>query len=488
MKQLSSLDAQFLHVESSTTTGHIGALLTLGHSSGPERSLTLESVRDLMEQRLHLHPAFRQRLVEVPLGLGLPYWVDDPEFDLEYHLREIALPAPGDSAQLAEQVARIHARPLDRSRPLWEMYLIHGVQGDRAALYYKIHHAAIDGISGAEILTAILDRTVEPREVPPPAQDWSPEPLPGWTEVVARSAVSNTRNTALGMLRMPRSLSYLADLPGAANFPGAKTVAQIADATVALTSRRIRPRHSKARELTVPHTPFNGPITAHRRLAYGSVPLEKVKKVKNAWGLTVNDVVMAMATTALRRWLLDHDALPDIPLVVAVPVSARGEGHGTQGNNISVMLATLPTHLADPSARLQAVHESMREAKESFEALPATLLQDLSAVLPTALSSLSSKALFQLATMPGLPFNLFISNVPGPQMPLYVAGVQVTGIHPVSAVTSITGGLNITLFSYGGALDFGLLACREMVPDLWKVIDYLEEAADELLSLADAAG
>ena len=488
MKQLTSLDAQFLNVESSTTTGHVGALLPLDPSTAPGGRLSLESVRDLMEQRLHLYPAFRQRLIEVPLGLGLPYWVDDPEFDLEYHLRDIALPAPGDEQQLGEQVARIHARPLDRSRPLWEMYLVHGVHGDGAALYYKIHHAAIDGVSGAEILATLLDPTVEPREVGLPDEDWAPEPLPGVPEVIARTSVANARLTARSLVRLPRSLSYLADLPGAANIPGARQVSAVADAALALTSRRIRPRQHAARALEVPHTPFNGPITAHRRVAYGSVPLEQVKKIKDAFELTVNDVVMTLTTTALRRWLLDHDALPSIPLVAAVPVSVRARGsEGIAGNQISVMIASLPTHIADPGERLEAVHASMLEAKDSFEALPATLLQDLSAVLPTALSSLSSKALFRLATVPGLPFNLFVSNVPGPQLPLYVAGARVLGIHPVSAVTRVTGGLNVTLFSYDGALNFGLVASREMVPDLWNMIGYLTDAVDELLAVADSA-
>ena len=488
MKQLTSLDAQFLNVESSTTTGHVGALLPLDPSTAPGGELTLESVRDLIEQRLHLCPTFRQRLIEVPLGLGLPYWVDDPDFDLEYHLRDVALPAPGDEQQLGEQVARIHSFPLDRSRPLWEMYLIHGLEGDGAALYYKIHHAAIDGVSGGEILATLLDSTVEPREVGLPDDDWAPQQLPSLAEVIARTSVANAQLTARSLVRLPRSLSYLADLPGAANFPGARQVSAVADAALAMTSRRIRPRQHTARALEVPHTPFNGPITAHRRFAYGSVPLEQVKKIKNAFELTVNDVVMALTTTALRRWLLDHDALPTIPLVAAVPVSVRAHGaEGIAGNQISVMIASLPTQIADPVDRLEAVHASMLEAKDSFEALPATLLQDLSAVLPTALSGLSSKALFQLATVPGLPFNLFVSNIPGPQLPLYVAGARVQGIHPVSAVSRVTGGLNLTLFSYDGVLNFGLIACREMVPDLWKMIGYLADAADELVTAAGAA-
>jgi len=210
-----------------------------------------------------------------------------------------------------------------------------------------------------------------------------------------------------------------------------------------------------------------------------------VKQVKNAFGLTVNDVVMAMATGALRRWLLDHDALPPIPLIAAVPVSIRTDGEKSSlGNQISVMLAALPTNLPDPAERLGAVAEAMSEAKAEFEAVPATILADVAATVPTAFSGLASRALFRLVTVPGPPFNLFVSNIPGPQLPLYVAGARVRGIHPVSAVTDLTGGLNITLFSYDGALDFGLIASREMVPDVWHLIDYLAEELDELVKLA----
>ncbi|HYO34095.1 MAG TPA: wax ester/triacylglycerol synthase domain-containing protein, partial [Nocardioidaceae bacterium] len=177
-QQLSSLDAEFLYVESATTVGHVGALLMLDPASAPGGQLSLDRVREVLEPRLHLAPQLRQRLVQVPLGLGLPYWIDDPDFDIEFHLREIGLPAPGSSEQLAEQVARIHARPLDRTRPLWEMYLIHNVAGGHQALYSKIHHAAIDGVTGAEILATILDTTVEPRVVEPPDEYWAPEPLP----------------------------------------------------------------------------------------------------------------------------------------------------------------------------------------------------------------------------------------------------------------------------------------------------------------------
>jgi diacylglycerol O-acyltransferase / wax synthase len=493
VKQLSSLDTQFLHVESTTTTGHVGGVLLLDPSTVPGGELTLDGLRALFEARIHLAAPLHERLVEVPLGLGNPYWIHDPAFDLEYHLREVALPQPGTAEQLGEQVSRIHARPLDRARPLWEAYLIHGLEGGLVALYTKVHHAAIDGISGAAILATILDVTVEPRAVEPPAPDWQAGEVPGSITLAAHGLASSAARSGQILTSLPRSLPHLADLPGAKNLPGVRVVSDLADSALSKLTGGAAGGRGDERDLTVPRTPFNGPITAHRRFSYGSVPLDDVKRVKNAFGLTVNDVVMAMATAALRRWLIDHDALPPIPLVAAVPVSIRtdaasSEGEGTDhlGNQISVMLAHLPTQIADPAERLKAVAEAMSEAKAQFEAVPATILSDLSAAIPTALSGLASRALFRLVTVPGLPFNLFVSNVPGPQLPLYVAGARVRGIHPVSAVTDLTGGLNITLFSYDGALDFGLIACREMVPDVWRLIDHLSEALEELVSLAPA--
>jgi diacylglycerol O-acyltransferase len=487
MKQLSSLDTQFLHVESATTTGHVGGVLILDPSTAPTGQLALEDLRALYEARLHLAAPLHERLVEVPLGLGNPYWVHDPDFDLEYHLREVALPPPGSPEQLGEQIARIHARPLDRSRPLWEVYLIHSLENGQVALYAKVHHAAIDGISGAEILATILDVTVEPRTVDPPDAEWEPGKLPDRYTLAVRGIASSVVQSGRALTSLPRSLPHLADLPGAKNLPGVRRVSDLADSAVSLVTRgsASSPADKGRRDLTVPRTPFNGGITAHRRFAYGSVPLDDVKRVKNAFGLTVNDVVMAMATGVLRRWLLDHDALPPIPLVAAVPVSIRSDGDkGSLGNHISVMLAELPTQLADPEERLQAVAEAMSEAKAEFEAVPATILSDVSAAVPTALAGLASRALFRLVSVPGPPFNLFVSNIPGPQLPLFVAGARVRGIHPVSAVTDLTGGLSITLFSYDGALNFGLIACREMVPDLWQLIDYLAEELDELVKLA----
>jgi WS/DGAT/MGAT family acyltransferase len=485
MRQLSSLDAQFLHVESSTTVGHVGCLILLDPAQAPGGELGLDRLREVLEPRLHLAAPLRQRLVSVPLGLGRPYWVDDPDFDIEFHLREIGLPAPGDDAQLAEQVARVHARPLDRTRPLWEMYLIHNVSGGRQGLYSKVHHAAIDGVSGAEILATIMDVTVEPRVEEAPDELWAPDPLPTPGELVGRGLAAMAAQPFELIRTLPTSLPHLAELPGAGLVPGAQVISDVADSLVKMASAGAMGRQVQPRKLTTPRTPLNGAITAHRRFAFGSLPLEDIKTVKNAFAMTVNDVVMALCTSALRRWLLDHDGLPDIPIVVAVPVSIRTDESGANGNQVSVMLAEMPTNLADPGERLAAVHVAMADAKTQFDAVPASILQDLTAVIPTALSGLAARAIFSIMTVGVFPFNLFISNVPGPQLPLYVGGARVLGVYPASAITDLTGALNITLFSYDGALDFGLIACRELVPDVWKIIGYLRDSLDELLALVE---
>jgi diacylglycerol O-acyltransferase / wax synthase len=467
MRQLSPLDAQFLMIESPTTVGHVGSLIVVDPSTAPEEAWGLDAMRRVIEARLHLIPIFRQRLVEVPLGLTHPYWVDDPDFDIEFHIRELAIPAPGSPRQLGEQVARIHARPLDRRRPLWELYVISGLANGRAAVYSKVHHSAIDGVSGAEILGTVLDIRPEPRQVEPESEPFVPRALPSKANLVRRGLPRLAVQSLQVARTMPKALWYVAQLQGAG---GQRR-----------TERGVAPGRSKA-----PRTPFNGPITAHRRFAFDSLPLADIKTVRKRFGGTANDIVMVLCASALRRWLLDHGSLPDGPLIAAVPVSVRKRGEkGAGGNQISVMFAELPTHVADPEARLVAIRTAMDDAKARFDAVPASMLRDLSVLVPTAGSGLAARSLFNLATVPGPLFNLFISNVPGPQIPLYLAGAKVEGVYPVSAVTSVTGGLNITLFSYNGSLDFGLIACREMVPDLWSLIDYLKEALAELVELSE---
>jgi len=486
MRQLTALDMQFLNIETSTTVGHVAGLSILDPSTAPDGTVTVDRLRDLLAERLHLAKPLRWRLVEVPFGFDRPYWIEDPEFDLEFHVREIALPAPGDQQQLGEQVSRLHSRPLDRRRPLWEFYLIHGVEGGHQALYGKVHHAAIDGVSGAEILGVLMDLTPEPRKVAPPDAEWQPEKAPGQLTLVRKGVLHAATRPVKTLRALPRTLPHLDELPGAHLVPGTGVVADVTGAVSRLAhlapARRKVPDRPK---LDVPRTPFNGPITPHRRFAFGSVPLDEVKAVKNAFGLSVNDVVMALCTTTLRRWLIAHDALPGKPLVAAVPVSVRTKAQeGTAGNQISVMLAPLPTNLDDPLARIEATREVMLVAKRRFNALPASLLQEFSELLPTALSGLAARAAFKVVARSTPPFNLFISNVPGPQIPLYSVGARMIRHYPVSAITDASGGLNITVFSYDGHVDFGFVACREMVPDVWNMVDYLRDALDEMIALA----
>ncbi|MFL6053905.1 MAG: WS/DGAT/MGAT family O-acyltransferase [Actinoallomurus sp.] len=476
MRQLSALDAQFLNVESGGTVAHIAGLATLGPAGTPTGRLTLDDLMELMRRRLPMVRQFRWRLAEVPLGLDHPYWIEDPDFDLEYHVREIALPEPGDDRQLADQVARLHQRPLDRGRPLWEMYLIQGLRGGRIALYAKIHHALIDGVAAAQIVAALLDLEPEPRGVDV-ADDWRPEDPPNaWSLLAgaaARAAVHPLRTTG-GLLR---AVPYLDTLPLVERLPG------IGALTGALRMAVRMGDVPPQADLTAPRTPFNGPVTRHRRVAFGSLPLDEVKKVRHALGVSVNDVVMALCAGALRRWLIDHDALPGRPLIAAVPVSTRALDDETHGNQVSAMFTPLPTHLADPEARVAAMRDTMTTAKRRLVATPERWLEDLTAVVPPAFGGLAVWALFRLGPSAMPPINLVISNVAGPQFPLYLCRAEVLAYYPLSVVSDLSGGLNITVFSYNGNLDIGLTACREMVPDVWSLIDHLGEALEELKRL-----
>jgi len=486
MRQLSPLDAMFLNIESASTVGHVGGLAIFDPSGRPSGRVSVDDVRSLIDERLHLLPPFRWRLVQVPLGLDYPYWIEAPEFDLEFHVREIALPAPGSDRQLAEQVGRIAARPLDRGRPLWELYVIDGLESGHVAWLSKIHHAAVDGMSGAEILGTLMDPSPEGAETAGSPRDWTPERPPGQLELLRRSLLGMAAQPVRALRSTPRTLPNLAELPGASNVPGVGTVAELARRAARLAG--IGPEEGSVIErprMSAPRISLNGAISPHRRFAFTSLPLDDVKAVKRAFGATVNDVVMAICAAALRLWLIDHDELPEEPLLTAVPVSVRTpEQVGTYGNRVSVIIAPLPTHLPDPLGRLEAMHEAMRSAKERHQALPASLMQDYTQFIPSALAARASRATLRLAASQRVVpiYNVLISNVPGPQHPLYSAGARLVANYPVSAVSD-GAGLNITVLSYCGHLDFGLIACREMVRDLWNVVDYLGDALEELKAL-----
>ncbi|HEU5391848.1 MAG TPA: wax ester/triacylglycerol synthase family O-acyltransferase [Streptosporangiaceae bacterium] len=475
MQQLSGLDASFLALETANTTGHVGGLSILDPSDAPA-PLNLARLTEVMAERLPLVPVLRQKLLNVPLGLDQPYWVDDPDFDIEYHVREIALPRPGSDAQLNEQVSRLHARPLDRSKPLWELYLITGLAKKRAAVYTKIHHAAIDGASGVELLTVLFDLSPAGRELPPaePFRAASPPPLPALALAAKAAARLAWRpvQTARITNELVKVIPTLA--PAVNTLVGNMLGLNRGDGTVIAT----RPGRA-------PATPFNRSITPHRRFAFRSVDLATVKAVKNAFGVSVNDVVMAMCAGALRRWLLDHDALPDQPLIAMIPVSVRDpSAKGALGNRVSAMLAPLPTSVTDPALRLQIVHSATQVAKAQQAAIPQGLVDQISDFAVPALTARAARVVFATGVLHRLPpFNVTISNVPGPNTQVYLCGARLLAHYPVSVVTDGQG-LNITLIGYLGQLHFGLVSCRELVPDIDTLAGYL---TDELALLEKAA-
>ena len=479
MRQLTSVDTQFLALESSRQTGHVGGLAMLDPSTTPSGKLDASDMCRLMAERVPLLPPMRWRLVEVPFGLDYPYWIDDEDFDLDFHIRELALPPPGNREQLGEQVARIMARPLDRARPLWELYLIHGVEGGLTAMLTKVHHAVIDGLSGAEIMSILLDLEPRGRELPPPEPGDGLDVQPGEVEMLARGLLGLPRYP----LRMLRSLpSALPNLDETAfnTLPGAGLVARAAGRL-----QRIGRGDGEVVErmsLRPPRTTFNGRISAHRRFVFGQLSLDDVKAVKNEHGYTVNDVVVALCAGAVRRWLVEHDELPVDPLVAQIPISVRTEEEaGTYGNRIVLMHAPLFTNVEDPLDRLHRTHEALRVMKERHRALPADLLRDANHFIPPAVFSRAARATFALSSRdPGRPsWNLVISNVPGPQVPLYCAGARLVANYPVSVITDGMG-LNITVMSNLGNLDFGIVADRDQMPDVWRMIDWLGESLEEL--------
>jgi len=483
VRQLSSLDTQFLALESPRQTGHVAALVVLEPTTAAGERVDAERLKALLEERLPALPPMRWRLTQVPLHLDYPYWVDDPEFDLDFHVRELALPTPGSDRQLAAQVARIFSRPLDRSRPLWELYVIHGLESGDVAVLTKIHHAVVDGMSGAEIAGLLLDLEPQGREPPEPVADDGAH-VPSDTELLARGLLGLSRYPLRALRSIPGAIPNIEETPFAV-LPGAGLLGRVGRG-----AQRTLRRDGSARggpRFVAPKTSFNTRISAHRRFAFGTLPLADVKAVKNAYGATVNDVVVAICASAVRRWLIAHEELPDEPLVAQIPVSVRtSEQAGTYGNRILIMAAPLATDEEDPVKRLHAGREAMLELKERHKALPADLLQDINHFIPPAVFARAAQLTFRLSTSgAGRPtWNLVISNVPGPPFPLYMAGARAKAFFPVSVITDGLG-LNITVMSLDGQMNIGIVADREQMPDVWKLIGWMREGLDEL---AQAAG
>jgi diacylglycerol O-acyltransferase len=467
MERLSGLDASFLYLETPTSHMHVTGIMVLDPSTTPG-GYDFAKTKELVAGRLHLVPQFRRRLAMVPFQLHHPVWVEDPDFDLDYHVRRIAAPAPGGPEELAEVAGEIASRQLDRGRPLWEMWIIEGLENGHIAVVAKMHHCTIDGVSGANMMVHLFDMEPEPAPQPAP-EEWKPERLPSELELVTYALRSRAQRP----------------------WQAVQIVPKIAGAAInVVRSRRNPDVASPPAPLTAPRTSFNGSITPHRKVAFARVSLDDIKAVKNAFGTTVNDVVLAVVAGALRRYLLSRGELPDKPLVACVPISVRddeGAGQGEGSNQVSAMFTSLATHFDDPIERLHAIHDITKGAKEEHKAIGADLLMSLTEFAAPRLWARGADmySRMRLAERHPVIHNLVVSNVPGPPFPLYFAGARLVAMSPLGPVFP-GAGLNITVLSYLDSVDFGFMACRESVPGLWDVAAAIGESLEELKKAAAA--
>lgn len=463
MERLTGLDAGFLYMETSTQHLHTLKIAVLDTSTVPG-GYSFERVKEVLAERLHLLPPFRRRVVDMPLGVHHPVWVEDPDFDLDHHVRRAQVAAPGNRRRFDEVISDIAGVPLDRRRPLWEVWVAEGLEDDHIGFVAKVHHCVADGVKAAELLTNVFDLEPDAPDLAPPADAWTPEPVPSRRDLFVRALRARLRQ----LLWIPGLLRR--------TFQGIRNVDR---------RRRADPTRSPPVPFTAPNLPFNRALTPRRIFVSASLSLPDAKAVKNAVGVTVNDVVLAVTTTALRRWLLAHRALPDRPLVAGVPVSTRTPGEAALANRVSNLFTALPVELDDPLARLRAIHEVMKDAKEQHHALGGEMLADWWELAPPGPVGGGARLYSRLALADRHrpPINLVVSNVPGPREPLYIAGAQLVGIWSMGPILENIG-LNVTVWSYVDALEFGVVACPETMPDLAELPDTLHDALDELTKAA----
>ena len=459
--RLTAIDASFLAQEHQASHMHVGALILL---EGPPPAH--EDFRDGLESRLHLIPRYRQKLKFPRFEMGRPFWVDDPRFNLDYHVRQTALPAPGTDEQLRQLAGRIYSQRLDRSKPLWELWVVHGLTDNRFAMISKTHHAMVDGVSGVDIATVLFDLSPIPPEDPPPAQGWTPHPEPSQVELVAEGVK--------GLVKTPLEIAGRA--AGALQHP-MRSVGEVREAAEAIGEV------AWAGLNPAPDIPLNQPIGPHRRVFWVRSRLEDFKVVKNELGGTVNDVVLTVVSGALRRWLRARGVRTEgLELRALVPVSIRGEDqHGQLGNRIAAMRGPLPVYVDSPVERLRIVSEAMEGLKESKQALGAEVLAGLQGFAPPTILAQASRLNFSTRL-----FNLIVTNVPGPQFPLYMQGRELLEIVPMAFLPD-DHAMAIAIMSYNGKVDFGLLGDYDAMPDLEDFGGMLEESLEELLSAAGKA-
>ena len=483
MKQLSGMDSMFLNLETADAPMHIGGVTMLDLARAPQ-DFGFETVRQRIAERLHLLPSFRRRLVSMPLNLVPPFWIEDPDFRFDQHVQKVQLKAPGRDAQLAELVAALAGTALPRDRPLWAFYYVEGLSRKRAACISIIHHACIDGVSGAELLSKLLDLEAVAAPLPPPVTHWDPDELPQVIDrllFTAKQAWSRHRQ----FVGLVRSSAPVAWQLGKALIGRGEAAPDAATPPAEGADPALLPESFKA----APRTRFNVSIDARRSYAFRSLSLPRIKALKRALSITVNDAVLAICAGALRQYLLEKDELPERPLVAAVPISVRSREHRQAGGNrIAMLTVELPTQYADPLQRVAAVSRSTGKLKRVHRAVPAKMLMDWMELPTPALMARAARLYENFVNSDRLkpPVNVLISNVPGPPVTLYLAGAPLLANYPIS-IPYHGLALNITVLSYRDQLDVGLTAYLDAVPDIEHLLDLMAEALAELEGAAGIA-
>jgi diacylglycerol O-acyltransferase / wax synthase len=463
VERLSGLDAGFLYME--TPTAHMHTLkIAVIDPADSTPPYSFQAVKDVLASRIHLLPPFRRRIVEVPFRLHHPVWIEDPDFDIDYHVRRVGCPAPGGPREFCEMISDVASRPLDREHPLWEIWVVEGLEDGRVGFVAKMHHTIADGLAAAALLANVMQAIPE-GETLAPAPKWRSERIP-----------SNRRLLFDAVADLGRDLRGLPDL-----------LKRTFEALTALRRLRSSTEVKSPMPFSTVSTSFNGALTSHRIFAMTTLSLADVKAVRSAFGSTVNDVVLAVCAGALRRYLSDRGELPSKPLIAGVPVSTSTETR-LGGNRVSNMFVGLRTDLDDPVARLKAVQETTKAAKVVHNILGTEMLADWSQRTPPRpfawFMRLYSRKGWASRHRP--PINLVVSNVPGPPAPLEIVGARLETLSSVGPILEGIG-LNITVWSYVGAMNFGIVACREHMPDIWSLADALRDSLEELRKAADQA-
>jgi diacylglycerol O-acyltransferase / wax synthase len=460
MERMTGLDASFLYLETRNMHLHVVAAIVIDPST-MEGGYSFRKIKETVGERLHLVPQLRRRLVTVPFNLGHPMWIEDEDFDLDVHIRRIGCPAPGAEEEFAEVVGDIAGRPLERSHPLWEMWIVEGLENGLVGVVVKMHHSTVDGVSGANLLVHFLDLQPSPPPKPAPEQEWRAERKPSGVTLATGALASRAARPARLAKQTASSMLRFGNI---------------------MFRRWVQRTPGMATPLTAPRTSFNTTITSHRKVAFTQIPLEDVKEIKRAVGCTVNDAVLTIASGALRSYLEGNDEHPDRSLIAVVPVSVRARDEDSPGaNKVSALFSSLATDVDDPMERLTRIHEANLGAKGEHGAIGAHFLRDWGELAAPNTFSLAARlySRMHLAERHPVIHNLIISNVPGPPVPLYFAGARLVALYPLGPIFD-GAALNITVVSYRDTLYWGFHTSPEVMPRVWDLARAVPDALAEL--------